>query len=288
MSKVRIITERVTSLSYAFAKKQNIYLFPVNIIKGEEVFKDSNDEEGKKFIEEMESFEEIPSTAVPAPGEMKQILLEAVKETKKGIYISASSKLSGLHSLGVKVADELNKEGYDIRVFDSYTTVSMEGMFAYQASVLSEQGKDIDEIMTEMERIKEDRLIVEYGVLETLKYLEKGGRIGKAKAWMANLFSFKPIISAKEGLLEPVAKVRTNPQGLDLVVDKIKADIERTGKNKLKVMFDYGVNEEYVREEVEKRILDEFDAEIVSYNQISIAIASHLGPSVWGVCVMME
>ena len=116
MSKVRIITERVTSLSYAFAKKQNIYLFPVNIIKGEEVFKDSNDEEGKKFIEEMESFEEIPSTAVPAPGEMKKILLEAVKETKKGIYISASSKLSGLHSLGVKVADELNKEGYNPQV----------------------------------------------------------------------------------------------------------------------------------------------------------------------------
>lgn len=288
MPKVQIITERLSSLSYDFAEKNNIFIFPVSIILNNEVFKDDNDDDASKFLNNLKTLDEIPSTAVPSLGEMEIHFNKATKYIKNAIYISASQKLSGIYNVGVKIAEKLNKQGKDIRVFDSYTTVSMEGMYAWHASLLAKDGKDIDEIMKSLEKIKQERRIIEYGVLETLKYLEKNGRIGKAKSWIANLFSFKPIISAKDGVLEPVAKVRTNAQGLEAVIKKIKEDINRTKSKKIKVMYDYGISDAYIREEVDPRIRKEFDAEIISFNQISTAISCHFGPEIWGVCVKLE
>jgi len=288
MPKVQIITERLSSLAYDFAEKNNIFIFPVSIILKNDVFKDDNDIKAAKFLKKLETLDEIPSTAVPSLGEMEIIFEKATKDIKKAIYISASKKLSGIYNVGVKIAEKLKKQGKDIRVFDSYTTVSMEGMYAFHASLLAKEGKDIDEIMQSLEKIKQERRIIEYGVLETLKYLVKNGRIGKAKSWIANLFSFKPIISAKDGVLEPVAKVRTNAQGIEAIIKRIKEDIKRTRAKKIKIMYDYGISDAYIREEVDPRIRKEFNPDIISFNQISTAIACHLGPEIWGVCILLQ
>lgn len=288
MSRVQIIAERLSSLSYKFASENGIHLFPVNVIRGDEVLKDSNDEEGNRFIHELESFEEIPSTAVPSVGEMKEIFDKATSDTKEAIYISTSDKLSSLNSVGQKVAKLMKKEGKDVRVFNSLTTVSMLGMYVYKANELSKDGRSIDDILSDLDKIQQERRIVEYGVIGTLKYLEKGGRIGKAKAWMANIFSFKPIISARDGELEPVSKARTDNQALEIVTDKIKSDIERTGKSHITAMYDYGDSDEYLRDTVIPRFDEEFKPKTVSVNQVSIAIACHFGPKVWGVSFLLE
>jgi DegV family protein with EDD domain len=285
MNKVAIITERLASLSYKFAKELGIHLIPVNIIIGEKTMKDDNDAQAEKFLRDMPTFKDIPSTAVPSQGEMVEAFKEALKDTKKGIYISASKKLSSIYDRGFAAARKLNKEGYDIRVFDSFTTVSMEGMYAYEASQMAKNGLNIDEIEKNLIKIRDEKRIDEFGVINTLKYLEKNGRIGKAKAWLATLFRFKPIISAENGELEPVAKVRTDNQALELVVKRIKEDMEKHESKKIKVMYDYGINDEFLKEQVIPRIKEEFDPEVISINPISTAIACHLGPEVWGVCI---
>ena len=288
MHKIVIITERLASLSYKFAEENNIHLFPVNIIYKDEIFKDDNDIKANKFLNELPTFDEIPSTAVPSIGELYELFKVILKNSKEGIYISASSKLSGIYNVGLKVSKMLKNDGINLKVFDSYGVVSIEGMYTIEALKLSKEGKDLDTIYKQLEIIKKERNIVEYGVLETLKYLQKNGRIGKAKAWIANLFSFKPLISAKNGELEPIAKVRTNEQGLNLIVSKIKKDLENKNNKKITVMFDYSLSTDYLKDEVEPRIKKEFNSNIISYNQISIAVACHLGPSVWGVCVKYE
>lgn len=288
MSKIKIIAGRICSLSYKFAKENSIHLIPANIMIGEETIKDDDDTKAQKFLQDMPTFREIPSTGVPSHGELLANFKEATKDTDKAIHVEASSKLSNFYSRGVVAAKELKKEGKDIRVFDTLTAVSMHGMFVYTASQLSRQGEDLDTILEKLTKLRDERRIVEYGVINTLKYLEKNGRIGKAKAWIANIFSFKPIISAKDGVLEPVGKVRTDTQALEFVVSKIKEDIKRTEATKVEVMYDYGINDEYLRSEVDPRIRKEFDAKVISFNQISTAIACHLGPEVWGVCVKLE
>jgi DegV family protein with EDD domain len=288
MNVIPIITERLASLSYKFAQKNNIHLIPVNIIFKNKVFKDDNDLKANKFLNDMLTSDEIPSTAVPSIGQFYKLLKEILKNYKEGIYISASSKLSGIYNAVFQASRMLKEEDINLKVFDSYSVVSMEGMYAYEALNLTKEGKDIDTIFNHLEDIKKKRDIVEYGVLETLKYLEKNGRIGKAKAWIANLFSFKPIISAKDGVLEPIAKVRTNEQALKQIISRIKNDLKNRNNKKVKIMFDYGLSIDYLKGEAEPRIKKEFNADIISYNQISIAVACHLGPSVWGVCVKYE
>lgn len=288
MQKVKIITERLASLSYKDAQRKGIYIFPANIIYKGDVIKDDNDADAQDFIQKLVNIDEIPSTGVPPLGEIIKAFREATNDCDDAIYISASSKLSGLYNAGLKAAKKLKEEGKDIRVFDSYTVVSMEGMYAHKAAALSNEGKTADEIISVLEKIKKDRRIIEYGVLNTLKYLQKGGRIGRAKAWVSNLFSFKPIISALDGVLEPIAKVRTNQQGLDLIVNKIKDDMKRTKARKISVMYDYGVQDDFIKSEVDPRIREEFDAEIILSNQISSVIACHMGPEIWGVCVLLE
>lgn len=288
MSKVQIITERISSLSYEFANKHNILLIPANIVLEDETIKDDEDEKGRKFIEEFEGLEEVPSTATPSLGEMIEIFKDATKNIDDAIYISASSKLSSLHDVGLKAAKELRKEGKNVQVFDSYTTVSMCGMYALEASNLAKEGKSIDEIMDHLNTLKEEARITEYGVIETLKYLEKNGRIGKAKFWLSQLFSFKPIISARDGVLEPIAKVRTNMQGLDVIVKKIREDMKRLDASGARVIFDYGMDDEFIRNSVEPRLMKEFKIEVVTYSQMSPLIACHLGSRVWGVALRYE
>ncbi len=288
MSNVKIITERISSLSYKFAKENNIHVFPANIVYKNKIIKDDCDEKSNKFLSKLDTFDEIPSTAIPSFGELKKELEKATRDTNKAIYITTSHKLSSMHSLAVKTAKYLNKKGKDIRIFDSYTTVSMEGMYAYYAAKLSYNNLDIDKIINSLEKIKDEKRIVEYGVIQTLKYLEKNGRIGKAKAWLGNILSFKPLITAKNGVLEPISKTRTNKKGLDIIVNYLKEDIERTKAKKIKIMYDYGISDQYIKETVNPRIKKEFNPEIISFNQISTVIACHLGIDVWGVCALLE
>ncbi len=285
MQQVQIITERLASLSYRFAKENGIYIFPVDIVLNNKVIKDDNDKSATEFLRMLTTTENIPTTAVPPLKEMMNEFLKATRTLNNAIYISASSKLSGIFNAGQKVAERLKNNGKLIKVFDSSTVVSMEGMYAYWANKLAKEGKDIDEILNELIHIRDNRRIVEYGVLETLKYLEKGGRIGKAKAWLANLFSFKPIITAKDGVLEPIAKVRTDNQGLEKVLELIKEDIKRIKPKEIEIMYDYGISDKYVREIVNPSIQKEFCVRVISFNQISTTIACHMGPELWGIAL---
>lgn len=288
MSKVKVIAGRIASLSYKFASENEIQLIPVNIMIGEKTLKDDNDAKASKFLTDMPNFKQIPSTAVPSHGELLQAYEKATKESNQAIHVAVSSKLSNFYSRGIVAAKEFKKQGKDIRIFDSQTAVSMQGMFAYKAAQLSKAGDNMDTIIEKMTKIKEERRIVEYGVINTLKYLQKNGRIGKAKAWIASIFSFKPIISAKDGVLEPVGKVRTDAQALEFITARINEDIQRTKPKSIEVMYDYGINDKFLKNEVDSRIRKEFDPKIISFNQISTAIACHLGPEVWGVCVNLE
>lgn len=288
MSKVKIITERLSSLSYQFAQEKGIHLIPANVVKDGDIFKDDDDAKTSQFLKELGNMDELPTTAVPSLGEMLDEFEKATKDTDQALYIATSSKLSGMYNLGKKAANEMKKKGKEVAVFDSYTTVSMEGMFAYEASLMANDGKDKKEIIKTLKKIKEENRIVEFGLLENLKYLEKGGRIGKAKLWAANLFSFKPIVSTEDGLLEPVKKVRTRQQGLDFIVDKFKNMQEKKQSKNMKIMYDYGLESNFFSKEVKKRIESEFDCEVISNNQISITLGCHLGPNVWGVCAYFE
>ncbi len=285
MANVKIITERIASLSYKQAKKLGISLLPVNIIYKDKVIRDDNDEKADKFLKDLPTFDEIPSTAVPPVGEMYAFFKSEMQDTDEAIYIAASSKLSGIYDAGLKASDMLKKDGKTLKVFDSYGVVSIEGMYAYEAQNMSNDGRNLDDILVQLEKLKDDRKVVEYGVIETLKYLVKNGRIGKAKGWISNLLSFKPIISAKDGVLEPISKVRTHNQGLEKMVQLIKSDIERTNATNIEIMLDYSISDEFLNTTVIPRLRDEFNPKIVSINQISIVIACHLGPTVWGVCV---
>ncbi len=288
MQKVKIITERLASISYRFAEKHNIALFPVNIMHKGKTYTDDDDAKAKDFLQKLETVEEIPTTGTPPLGHMIKAFEKATDKIKDAIYISPSSKLSSIHDHGVNVAKKLAEKGRNIKVFDSLTTVSMQGMMAYEAAKMAEEGEDIDTVYSHLKNLRDNRLIVEYGTLESLKFLKKSGRIGKGKSFFASLFSLKPVISAQNGELQPIGRVRTNEQGLDTVIKKIKEDMKRTGAEKLSVMYDYGLNEAYIRETVDPRMQKEFDTKIISFNQISIAIASHLGPNVWGVCAKFD
>jgi len=288
MSKVKIITERIASLTYKQAKKLDISLLPVNIIHKDEVIRDDNDTNAEKFLEKLPTFDEIPSTAVPPVGEIYEFFKQEMNDSNEGIYIAASSKLSGIHNASLKAAEMLEKDGKKLKVFDSYGVVSIEGMYAYEAHNLSEDGRNLEDIYDRLVNLRDEKKVIEYGVIETLKYLEKNGRIGKAKSWIASLLSTKPIISAKDGLLEPISRVRTHNQGLEKIVKLIKSDIERTKAKDIELMLDYSLTDEFVKETVIPRLRDEFKPKIISINQISIVIACHLGPTIWGVCVKLD
>jgi DegV family protein with EDD domain len=240
------------------------------------------------FFKKLQTLEDIPSTSVPSQGEMLEILREAMKDHDHGIYVTASKKLSGINRIAETAAKKLKEEGKDVRVFDSEAVVTLEGLYAYAASRLAKEGKDVDTIFKYLNTLQSEGRVVGYEVLTTLKYLQKNGRIGKLKGWLGSLFSFRPILTVKEGALEPVSKARTDMQALEIVVSKLNEDIERTKATELSVMYEHGIDDSFLRGEVIPRIQKEFKPKEISTNQTSTAIACHAGPESWGVGFLLE
>src|SRR5690606_31970506 len=125
-----------------------------------------------EFITGLDKLDEIPTTSVPSPMEMKSYFEEATRNHDEAIYISPSAKLTSMNSLGLQTAKELKSKGKHIEVFDSYATISIQGIYSYQANLLAQKDTPMAKILEILINMREKGLVVEYGTIETLKYLQ--------------------------------------------------------------------------------------------------------------------
>ena len=209
---VRIITDSVADIPAEIVKELDITVVPIHVCFGEQVYRDGVDISAEEFYKKLETSKVIPTTAVPAPGIFATTYDQLAEETDEIVVIVLTSKLSGFYNVA-KQGIELMKKKCRVEVIDSQWAIMAEGFIVITAARAARAGAGIDEVIKLVHKnISRVQLCAAF---DTLEYLKKGGRVGKAAALMGSMFHIHPIIGLENGVVVPLDKAKSMPEAID-------------------------------------------------------------------------
>jgi len=271
-----IVADTTCGLPRDLLAQRGIPVVPQVVIFGEDSYHDDKELDTATFLQKLKASPTLPKTAAPEPPLYYPIFQGAQEKGESVIVIAPSAKVSGTVRSAEIAAQEF--PGLDIRVIDSLTVSCNLGSMVLVADDMAKAGASADEIEAKIrEMIPRGRI---FFVVDTLEYLAKGGRIGGAKKLLAELLEIKPILTMREGQVEPFEQQRTKKRAMARLADVVAEDCPGSAESYLSVL--------QVEAEAEAQI---FVAELkgrVSVSNIPIyelppAIVVHGGPKTMGV-----
>ena len=224
-----------------------------------------------------------PSTSQPPIGSIIELFTELAKAGKKVIMLTVDSVLSGTYQTCCLAASQVMDEvkGADIRIIDSKTAACPISGIALEILEHTAEGMDID-AAEKMARAMVARTETFFSI-NTLDYLQKGGRIGAVGALIGNIFGIRPIVHLdKDGKLEVVDKCRTRKKVLKRIVELAEA------KAPLEAIFVAHAEAEDDAYEIKAQMEERFPGVPVMLTGIGAVLAAHLGPGVIGLFVRQQ
>jgi DegV family protein with EDD domain len=213
---VRVVTDSTADLPPAIAKEMDIEVVPLLIIFGEEEFLDNVNLSSEEFFERLERSPTPPRTSQPAPAAFQEVYERLARETDRIVSIHLSGKLSGTLDSARAGAQALEQR-CRVELVDSRSVSMGLGMAVLAAARAAREGADLEEA-AQAARSVSDRVRIAV-LLETLEYLRRGGRIGRAQSLLGSLLHIKPILTVRDGEAHPLARARTRERALERVYD---------------------------------------------------------------------
>ena len=272
MSKIALVTDSTCDLPESVVKDKNITVIPLNVHFGEETFLDGIDLQSNEFFEKLSTSEIHPQTSQPSVGRFVETYNDLLKKHDSILSLHISSKLSATYNSALQAQKEIGNE--KIIVIDSMNGTLGLGAIVHHIADLNQKGESFENLVKEAEKIIPNAIFM--GLVPTLEYLAKGGRIGKARAFMGSLLKIKPILSAVDGEIQSVGKARTLIKGMDFIVDEMK-------NRKISKLFIVHANHEEranLLKEKTKGLIDPKDVIIAEFGPV---VGTHLGPGAFGV-----
>ena len=280
MNDIAILVDSGTDVPEEYVERYGIYMLPLTISYDDRSFHDRVDITPEQVLRDLER--EIPKTSLPSMGETHD-LFDSIRDSgcRKVIVVTISSGLSGTYNMLRLVAEDY--PDMDIRLVDTRNIGIGAGITAIRAAELAEEGRSMDEIIAVLHKLIHQTKI--FFCVDTLKYLQKGGRIGKVTATVGTLLGIRPIISCnEEGIYYTVHKARGVHASLSGALDQVVKAAE--GYEKVRLMVAHAGAEERAKhmvQELRKRIKGE-----ILFGPISPALVVHTGPGLLGVGVQGE
>ena len=218
--KIALLTDSCADLRPEVAAQKHIFVVPLRIHCADGEYRDGVDIRGEDIYRRLK-VGEIPKTSLPLMEDFDKVLRQIAREGYEGVIgVTLSSGLSGTFNLARLVAQEC-REYFPIEVYDSVSGALGQGMTVLQLAEDIERGMGWEELTQR----RTPELISgthAFFSVDTLEYLQKGGRIGKISATAGTLLQIKPIITfAEDGQLQSIAKVRGRHQVMQKLVDKV-------------------------------------------------------------------
>jgi DegV family protein with EDD domain len=218
---VAVVTDSTSDISQAEAARLGLTVVPLNIHFGAESLRDGVDIMPAEFFERLRSSKALPKTSQPSAGVFLEVYQRLAQETDEIVSIHLSSKLSGT-SNSARAAREALGGRARVEIVDS-ETVSWPLGFAARAALEAAAAGAGQSACVEAARAAVARTRL-YFVLDTLEYLQKGGRIGRARAFLGQVFSIKPILTVRGGEVAPLERVRSRMKAEERLFDLATAE----------------------------------------------------------------
>jgi len=209
---VKIVTDTLSDITSDLAGDLGITVVPLYVRFGDEIFKDRVEITSEEFYRRLVYEDILPSTTQPTPHDFITVYEELAKETDEILVIVVSSKLSGTYQSATQARDMIQAK-CKINVVDSLTVAMGEGLIVMSALNAVKNGANLDNATEHTKKAVSRSHLIAY--FDTLKYLAKGGRIGKAQGLLGSMLSVKPILTVKDGEMSPLTRVRSLSGGFD-------------------------------------------------------------------------
>jgi DegV family protein with EDD domain len=213
---IKVVTDSTADLPPRLAEELDITVVPVYVRFGDKVYRDRVDISEDEFYERLLHDNIHPSTTQPSPQDFIDVYKGLAREADGIISIHVSSKLSGTYNSALRGKELVEKE-CPIEVIDSQLLTMGLGQLVIAANTIAESGKSLQQVVEEVKQMIPS--IHMLGLLNTLKYLALGGRIGKVQALLGSVLSVKPMLTMKDGELAPAGRVRNRTKGIDRLFD---------------------------------------------------------------------
>ena len=207
---VKVVTDSTSDLPPELAESLGITVVPLNIHFGSEVYKDGVDLSADAFYQRLTDGPVLPKTSQPSVGDFAEVYGRLGQEADAIVSVHISSRLSGTYNSAVQATQEASVT-CRVEVVDTLRASMSVGITVMIAARAASDGASADEVASiAREADKRSECIF---MLETLEYLEKGGRIGKAKALLGSLLRIKPMLRI-DGEVHELGKERSRRRGI--------------------------------------------------------------------------
>ncbi len=279
--KVAVITDSTGYIPDDLVAKHDLTVLPLEVIWGEETFKDGVDIQPSEFYSRLKTAKVMPSTSQVTIPYMQEAFERLVAEDYDVLGIFISEKLSGTVNSAVQGRAAM-KTGQDrIHVFDSRQTSMSLGFQALVVARAAQEGASIEDCLAIAEKARDN--VAVYFAVDTLEFLHRGGRIGGAKRFMGTAMKVKPILSVQEGLVTSMESVRTKKKAHLRVLEIIKEEIGDRTPIRLATLNANAPEEARALLELAQEEMDIVEA---IHSEVSPVIGTHVGPGTVGLAYL--
>ncbi len=277
---IKVVTDSTSDLDKDTAKDLSVEIVPLNVHFGDEVYKDGIEINSDDFFDKLINGTVFPKTSQPSVGEFIDVYEKLGNDGSDIISIHISDQLSGTINSARQAAKHLEGK-IKVHIIDSKQISISLGLITISAAKAVKEGKTLNEVLDLTESLIARSHV--FTALDTLEYLEKGGRIGKAKSLVGKILNFKPIIGSADGIIDAFGRGRSNTACMIKLEELVKStgEIESIG-----IVYS-----------TDKSLADKFSEQITqnlklekppkSY-QIGPVIGVYGGPNVIGVGIISK
>lgn len=271
---IKILVDSSADYSLEEIREKGLEFIPIYVNIDEKEYKDGVDLQRDEFYELLQNSDTFPSTSQPSPQEFIDIFQRIKDDGDELICIVLSSKFSGTYQTACMAKDIVE---YDkIHIIDSEAVTHATRILVDYGIQLIQENFSVEDVVKKIETLKSQ--IKVYAVVDTLDYLYKGGRIGKAAAILGGAAKIKPIISLHEGEVVVAAKSLGKKKAMNSVLHLMN---NQTVDEDFPIysLYTYGLENTQLFEEE----LKEAGYQVTNRLQVGTAIGTHVGPNAYGV-----
>ena len=274
MPSFRVVTDSTADVPPEWCERYRIEVVPLRVLFGTESFRDRVDLTADEFFDRLRRSDKLPTTSAPSPGDFAAVYERLSHECDGVVSIHISGELSATVEAARVGAGSV--AGFPVHVIDSRClTICLAylALTAAQADTLEAAVREVEE------RVPRQGILA---LLDTLRYLEMGGRIGRAQALLGTVLDLKPILSLADGRVVPLDRVRTRAKAIPRLVERLRQDLP---VERLAVMHAQAPED---AERIRAQLAAELADVEVDVGEIGAVLGTHIGPGAVGLAYIKK
>ncbi len=275
---IKVVTDSTCYLPKEVLHQHDIRAVSLNVHFGQRIYREGINLTPEQFYRLLVTSPVLPTTSQPSPGEFRQVFTELSHAGHQVLCLVISSYLSGTYQSAIEARQTMSD--VPIVVFDSLSVAAGLALMVLTAAEMAAAEYPMEDIVARLEQLRHDIRL--YFVVDTLEYLQKGGRIGKAAALVGSLLQIKPILAIQDGIVQPLDRARSKPKALECLLEHFEAQLG-PGKAVQCVLVHAQAPDEV--QKLAAGLQKRFHCTRMLTTEVGAVVGTHVGPGVVGAAL---